>query len=224
MARRGGRQSASLAPRLPTDRWRTAEIVFWGFAIAGFFVFPNHRVLGQPDPDHGTVRAFARSHPRLRGHRVARTRRIFRHRGVCRGHSRDPRLGRAIQRARRCRYRRRPRRIRDELSRRARRRSRAPHGDPRHRLHAVRSRQPDVVAHRRRRWPLRRDDGQSVRAVRVRHDGQHRVPLQPRRAVRAVRRRAPHRELAVRAVVARHPRERAPHASHRRARRPATHR
>jgi len=43
---RGARESASVAPRLPTDRWRAAEIVFWVFAIAGFFVFPNHRVLG----------------------------------------------------------------------------------------------------------------------------------------------------------------------------------
>ena len=43
---RGGREGASLAPRLPTDRWRAAEIAFWALAIAGFFIFPNHRVLG----------------------------------------------------------------------------------------------------------------------------------------------------------------------------------
>ena len=32
--------------RLPADRWRALEIVFWGTALAAFFVFPNHRVLG----------------------------------------------------------------------------------------------------------------------------------------------------------------------------------
>jgi branched-chain amino acid transport system permease protein len=35
-----------IAPRLPTDRWRAVEIVFWAVAFAAFFVFPNHRVLG----------------------------------------------------------------------------------------------------------------------------------------------------------------------------------
>jgi branched-chain amino acid transport system permease protein len=37
---------ASVQPRLPTDRWHAIEIVFWVVALAGFFVFPNHRVLG----------------------------------------------------------------------------------------------------------------------------------------------------------------------------------
>ena len=46
IAVRGGRDAASLAPRLPTDRWRVAEIAFWALAVAGFFIFPNHRVLG----------------------------------------------------------------------------------------------------------------------------------------------------------------------------------
>ena len=36
----------AIAPRLPTDRWRAIEIVFWLLALAAFFVFPNHRVLG----------------------------------------------------------------------------------------------------------------------------------------------------------------------------------
>ena len=36
----------SMEPRLPTDRWRAIEIVFWAVALAAFFVFPNHRVLG----------------------------------------------------------------------------------------------------------------------------------------------------------------------------------
>jgi len=36
----------ALAPELPTDRWRLAEIVFWLCVVAAFFAFPNHRVLG----------------------------------------------------------------------------------------------------------------------------------------------------------------------------------
>lgn len=36
---------APIAPRLPTDRWRAAEIVFWLALVAAFFVFPQHRVL-----------------------------------------------------------------------------------------------------------------------------------------------------------------------------------
>ncbi|MCC6870641.1 MAG: branched-chain amino acid ABC transporter permease [Burkholderiales bacterium] len=38
--------AASIAPDLPTDRWRPAEIVFWLAAVAAFFVFPQDRVLG----------------------------------------------------------------------------------------------------------------------------------------------------------------------------------
>src|SRR5262252_9867317 len=33
-------------PRLPTDRWRPAEIVFWLLVVAAFFAFPHYRVLG----------------------------------------------------------------------------------------------------------------------------------------------------------------------------------
>jgi branched-chain amino acid transport system permease protein len=33
-------------PRLPTDRWRAIEIAFWAVALAAFFIFPSHRVLG----------------------------------------------------------------------------------------------------------------------------------------------------------------------------------
>ena len=31
---------------LPTDRWHRLEIAFWLVAVAAFFVFPQHRVLG----------------------------------------------------------------------------------------------------------------------------------------------------------------------------------
>jgi branched-chain amino acid transport system permease protein len=37
---------AAGARRLPNDRWRAAEIVFWLAALAAFFAFPTHRVLG----------------------------------------------------------------------------------------------------------------------------------------------------------------------------------
>jgi branched-chain amino acid transport system permease protein len=33
------------SPRLPTDRWRPAEIACWALALAAFFAFPSHRVL-----------------------------------------------------------------------------------------------------------------------------------------------------------------------------------
>ena len=35
-----------IATKLPADRWRATEIAFWAFALAAFFLFPNHRVLG----------------------------------------------------------------------------------------------------------------------------------------------------------------------------------
>ena len=31
---------------LPSDRWRRLEIAFWLVAVAAFFVFPQHRVIG----------------------------------------------------------------------------------------------------------------------------------------------------------------------------------
>jgi len=34
------------AATLPTDRWRAIEVAFWLVAVAAFFVFPQHRVLG----------------------------------------------------------------------------------------------------------------------------------------------------------------------------------
>ncbi|MCC6195068.1 MAG: branched-chain amino acid ABC transporter permease [Burkholderiales bacterium] len=37
--------AAAVAPRLPSDRWRAAEIVFWVALVAAFFVFPQYRVL-----------------------------------------------------------------------------------------------------------------------------------------------------------------------------------
>jgi branched-chain amino acid transport system permease protein len=35
-----------LTPRLPTDRWRRWEAVFWLVPVVGYFVFPGYRVLG----------------------------------------------------------------------------------------------------------------------------------------------------------------------------------
>jgi branched-chain amino acid transport system permease protein len=43
-------RSAAAAPlpvaKLPSDRWRAAEIAFWLAVAAAFFLFPQHRVLG----------------------------------------------------------------------------------------------------------------------------------------------------------------------------------
>lgn len=41
-----GSGPAGAATRLPADRWRVAEVAFWLVALAAFFAFPNHRVLG----------------------------------------------------------------------------------------------------------------------------------------------------------------------------------
>jgi branched-chain amino acid transport system permease protein len=38
--------AVAVEPRLPTDRWRAIEIAFWLAAVAAFFLFPSHRVLG----------------------------------------------------------------------------------------------------------------------------------------------------------------------------------
>lgn len=38
--------TAAATPRLPTDRWRATEVVFWLVLVAAFFAFPQHRVLG----------------------------------------------------------------------------------------------------------------------------------------------------------------------------------
>jgi len=49
MTVQGGRVAEAApvaAPRLPSDRWRTAEVAFWVVALAAFFAFPSHRVLG----------------------------------------------------------------------------------------------------------------------------------------------------------------------------------
>ncbi len=43
---RDGRADGALAPRLPNDRWRATEIVFWLVVAAAFFAFPQYRVLG----------------------------------------------------------------------------------------------------------------------------------------------------------------------------------
>ena len=199
------------------------EIAFWVLALAAFFVFPDYRVLGSQILIAGL---FAVSLDLILGyarHRLARSRGVFRHRRVYGG---DPRrctagasrsAGSSSRGSSGCR-----RRLRDELSRRARAGSRTPHGDAWHRPHAVRGGEPAAVDHRRRRRPLRRDDGQAVRGVRVRPR-----PAAPRYLYSlgvlfllfVVARRIV--QLAVRPVAARHPRKRAAHARDRRAGRSA---
>jgi len=43
---RAAEPAATVAPRLPSDRWRATEVAFWLVVVAAFFLFPQHRVLG----------------------------------------------------------------------------------------------------------------------------------------------------------------------------------
>ena len=36
----------AIGARLPSDRWRPAEIVFWLLVVAAFVAFPHYHVLG----------------------------------------------------------------------------------------------------------------------------------------------------------------------------------
>ena len=43
---RAAEPASTVAPRLPSDRWRATEVAFWLVVVAAFFLFPQHRVLG----------------------------------------------------------------------------------------------------------------------------------------------------------------------------------
>ena len=68
--------------RTPICRRRRAgsriEIVFWLATLLPFVAVPELSRAREPDRHHGAVRALARSHPRLCGHRVARPRGVLR--------------------------------------------------------------------------------------------------------------------------------------------------
>ena len=133
-------------------------------AVAAFFVFPNHRVLGSQILITGL---FAVSLDLILGYAgiVSLGHAAFFGMGAyAAGLLAVHGWGEPLSRPRRRRRGRRARRLRDELPRRARLGPRAPDGDARHRPHAVRGREPDAVDHRRRRRPVRRDDGQALRA------------------------------------------------------------
>ena len=98
-------------------------------------------------------------------------------------------------------------RLRDELSRPARRRPDAPHGDAGPCPRFGRNRQPSGLADRRRRWAAGRGDEPNPRHIRVRYFWPDGVRLQPSGHVRALPNSAPHRRFAIRAVAARHPRQ-----------------
>ena len=68
--------------------------------VAAFFVFPNYRVLGSQILITGLFARVARSHPRLRRHRLAGSRGVLRRRRLYGGDARRARLGRAVERAR----------------------------------------------------------------------------------------------------------------------------
>jgi branched-chain amino acid transport system permease protein len=44
--RHGQGRVAAVEPQLPADRWQAVEIALWLAAVAAFFLFPSHRVLG----------------------------------------------------------------------------------------------------------------------------------------------------------------------------------
>ena len=45
LSRTGARAVGAPAPRLPDDRWKLLEIVFWLMPVAAYFLFPNHLIL-----------------------------------------------------------------------------------------------------------------------------------------------------------------------------------
>ena len=116
------------------SRWHPVEIAFWLATLLPFVLFPNYLSLGEPDRDHRAVRALARPHPRLCRHRVARPRRVLRHRRLYRRAVLQIRLGRAVLRPDRGGRGRRDRRLCHQLHHRALPPSHADHDHARPRL------------------------------------------------------------------------------------------
>ena len=171
---------------------------------------------GKPDRDHGAVRALARFDPRLRRHRFARPCRVLRLRRLHRGPHLEMGLGRAAHRACHRGLCRRPARLPDELHHRALPASGADHDHARLRASAARSRQQRELADRRRRRAAGREHVAAARHVQVRPLRLHRLLVRADRAVRVLPGEPAADQLAVRAVAARHPRERGAHARDRR--------
>ena len=116
------------------------------------------------------------------------------------------------------RRRRGPARLSDELRHRALPASGADHDHARLRPPAARGRQQRELAHRRRRRPAGRQDVAAARPVQVRSLRLHRLLVRADRAVPVLPGGAAADQFAVRAVAARHPRERGADARDRRAR------
>ena len=197
-------------------RWRTIEIVFWLATLLPFVVTPDYLVLASQiaitalfalslDLILGYAGIVSLGHAAFFGFGAYTAGLISKwgwgepltglvDRGHCRG----------------------PARLSDELHHRALPASGADHDHARLRAPAARSRQQRELAHRRRRRPAGREDVAAARHVQVRSLRLHRLLVRADRAVRVLPGEPAADQLAVRAVAARHPRERGPHARDRR--------
>ncbi len=197
-------------------RWHPLEIVFWLADADAVCPVSRLPVAGEPDRRRGAVRAVARPDPRLCRRRLARPRRLLRHRRLHRRHLLEICLGRRVLRPDRRRIAGGAGRLGLELHRRPLPPPDADHDHARPRPAARGSGQPRALADRRLRRPAGHGHRADLRRVRLRSLRQDRLRLFARRAVRDVPRRAAAGELAVRTGAARHPRELRAHAGDRR--------
>src|SRR5579871_1098222 len=184
--------------------------------LAAVRAHPRLSGAGEPGGDRGFVRAVARSHSRFFRHRLARPRRLFRLRRLHGRRRLGARLGRAAERP--CHRRRRVRhsRLHHELHHRALPPSGADHDHARPRSVAAGGRQRGELAHRRFRRAAGHPYLEAVRPNRIRSLRLCGLQLRAGGLVHRLSRRAPHHSFAVRARLARHPRERRAHAGDRR--------
>src|SRR5271163_1574737 len=161
----------------------------------------------QRGADRWPVRSVARSHTRTGRNRLARACGVLRPRRLCRGDSGQQGLRRPDARPRLGRRRRRGRRPRHRAPPAARRRPDAADGDAGRLAHARRARQPQRLAHWRRRRPELFDCA-GARPVPDRfHRTAQRGALQLCRPLHPVYDRPPPRAVALRAGARGDPRE-----------------
>jgi hypothetical protein len=201
--------------RLPTDRWRAIEIVFWLIPSSQFFCSDASAVLGSQILITALFATVARPVPGYAGLSRSVMPPFFGFGAYVAGRLAvkgwgEPFSGLLVAAS--------P--VRCSVLRRASSSCAAPisraDGDARHRPHAVRSRQPGVLDYRRRRRLVRREDVEPPRSLQVRPGGHDGLRLQPGRAVPVVRLLAATGELAVRTFAPRCAREREAHARDRR--------
>ena len=183
-------------------RFGPLEILFWIAAFSTIWLLADQAPDPDRDRDLGSVRALARSHPRLCRHHLARTRRLLRGRRLRGGPARQVRdHQRADRRAARIRPRGGGARLCDELPGAARHGPHAADGDARRLARLLRARQSLRRDHRRRRRPPGCHHRADLRHLAVRHVRPHRLHLLPHRALHHVHSGAADRQFAVRAVA-----------------------